>query len=95
MAEPAPELDLCGHNCGHAAAIETAMKPLTAAIAGITPPKCEHPGTATHEEGGDIAGMGTYGRMTATPAPTDSEEVNAALALVAAEDAAECEEGEI
>jgi len=68
-----PELDLCGYGRGYAAADDAAMKPLCAANAADTPPKCEHSGTATNEEGGDIDSMGTLSRIAATAAPAAAE----------------------
>ena len=71
------------------------MKPLCAAIAGITPPKCICGDTDTREEGANVGSIEAHGRMAATSAPVDPAEVNAALDLSAAEDAAAYEEGEI
>jgi hypothetical protein len=71
--EREPELDLRGYGRGYAAASRAAMKPLCAANAADTPPKCEHPGTVTHEEGDDIVSMGTISRIAATPAPVAVE----------------------
>ncbi len=90
-----PELDLCGCCAADGAADESADKTLVAADAADTPPKCEYSGTDRRIEGVDIFSMGTISRIAATPAPVDPDEVNAALALSAAEDAAEYEEGEI
>jgi 5S rRNA maturation endonuclease (ribonuclease M5) len=71
------------------------MKSLIPPMPPMPPPKCEHEGTATIEGGDDIASMETHRRIGGTPAPVDPDEVNAALALAAAEDAAEYEEGEL
>ena len=67
------EIDPCGHSCGHAAAIAAAMKPLCAAIAAIDPLHGKHSDTPKGSEGVDIGSMGTYGRMTATPAIEEGE----------------------
>jgi hypothetical protein len=74
-----------------AAANDAANKSLCAANAANTPLQTKYTSAVEH----NIPTIGTISRIAAKPAPDDPEEVNAALALAAEEEAAGYEEGEI
>jgi hypothetical protein len=86
-----PELPLCGYSAAIAAANESAKQTHAAANAANTPLQTKYTGV----DESNIASIGTISRIAAKPAPDDPEEVNAALAQAAEEEAAGYEEGEI